>query len=118
MTRLPIAAFLAIAACGVQPDTVESTAWQSALVRGGTAEVKLRCGSETLRTRLRQGQIIARKDNGESTILSPVTDSRAGSGPAYSDGRLTLYKVPDAQSWTLARGNSPPSDCKASAPGA
>jgi hypothetical protein len=107
MTRVPfIALLLATAACGSETPPVESTAASAQLFRGAGGEVRLRCGSESLRARLRQGQVLAQVGSGESAVLVPVDDPRAKSGPAFSDGRLTLYKLPEAQAWTLARGSA------------
>ena len=112
MTRvLLIAMVLATAACGSENRPVQSAAATPALFRGAGSEVRLRCGSQSLRARLRQGQILAETGTGESKVLAPVADPRAGSGPAYSDGRLTLYKLPGSNSWALAGDGSGPAEC-------
>lgn len=52
--------------------------------------------------------------NGDRAVLARVTGPRAvPQAPAYGDGRLTLYKVEGAESWTLIRtGQSgPPVHC-------
>ncbi len=102
-----IALFLALAACGAGEQPVHSAASAPQLFRGGQAEVRLRCGSESLRARLRQGQLAVQVGSGESAVLVPVDDARAQSGQAYGDGRLTLYKVRDADGWRLARSAAP-----------
>lgn len=112
-----LALSFALAACGAGEEPVQSTSSASAqLFRGAGSEVRLRCGSQSLRARLRQGQVLARVGDGESKVLAPVADPRAGSGPAYSDGRLTLYKLPDTDSWALATGTSGPAECSREAP--
>jgi len=102
---------LALAACGAAEPPVQSASASAPLFRGAQQEVRLRCGSETLRARLRQGQILAQVGSGESTVLVPVDDPRASSGPAYGDGKLTLYKAPGAQSWMLATSPTGASPC-------
>jgi hypothetical protein len=103
---------LALAACGAaEPPVQSASASTPTLFRGAQREVRLRCGSETLRARLRQGQILAQIGSGASTVLVPVDDPRASSGPAYGDGRLTLYKAPGAQSWMLATNQAGASPC-------
>ena len=106
-----LALCLATAACGAETPHVQSAAAAPQLFRGGGSEVRLRCGSESLRARLRQGQILAQVGSGENKILVPVDDPRAKSGPAYSDGKLTLYKVPEAQTWTLAQHDASTAEC-------
>lgn len=108
-----IAASLALAACGgEQPVSGPSSA--TPLFRGGQSEVRLRCGSDSLRARLRQGQIAVQVAAGESSVLVPVEDPRAASGQAFGDGRLTLYKMRDSESWRLARSAAPApgAECK------
>ena len=60
--------------------------------------------------------LLAQVGNGESAVLVPVEDPRAGAGPAYSDGRLTLYKVPEKDGWMLAGAASPPAECRRETP--
>ena len=114
----PLALVLLLAACGGETPPVQSAAAATSqpLFRGTGGEVRLRCGSETLRARLRQGQIIAQTGSGESAVLKPIEDSRAESGPAYSDGKLTLYKIPETSSWALASGTAPAAPCMATPP--
>jgi hypothetical protein len=102
---------LATAACGAETPPVQSTSSSTSLFRGGAGEVRLRCGSETIRAKLRAGRLVAQIDGSESRILVPVNDPRAMSGPAYSDGKLTLYKVPDATGWTFANGDAATAQC-------
>ena len=113
MTRVTfIALLLATAACRSEATPVQTAGETPILFRGGGGgEVRLRCGSETLRARLRQGQVLAQVGNDAPAVLAPVEDPRAGSGPAYSDGQLTLYKVPEAQNWALARGPADAAPC-------
>jgi len=108
MSRVLFAAALLIpiTACGAKTLSAESTATSPQLFRGAGNEVRLRCGSQALRARLRQGQVLAEVGNRESAVLAPVNDPRAAFGPAYSDGKLTLYKMPDTDSWALASGAS------------
>jgi hypothetical protein len=114
MLRIPIIAVsFAITACGGE-QPVHSPSSAAPLFRGGQGEVRLRCGSESLRARLRQGQIAVQVGAGERTVLVPVADPRAESGQAYGDGRLTLYKIRDTESWRLARSAAPApgAECK------
>lgn len=118
MFRVTIPALvLAAAACGAETPPIQAASDSPPLFRGAGSEVRLRCGSESLRARLRQGQIVAQTDAGETAVLAPVDDPRAQSGPAYSDGKLTLYKVPRADNWALARSGSAGSACTREAPG-
>lgn len=109
---MSIALAFALAACGNEQPLQSASTASAQLFRGGGSEVRLRCGSESLRARLRQGQILAQVGSGENKILVPVDDPRAKSGPAYSDGKLTLYKVPDAQTWTLAQHDASTAECR------
>ena len=112
MIRFPLLALcMATTACGAPTPAVQNAA-STSLSRGGGSEVRLRCGSETLRARLSGGRLLTEADSGESKVLVPVDDPRAKSGPAYSDGKLTLYKVPDAQAWTLAKGDAETAECR------
>ena len=67
----------------------------------------MRCGSESLRARLRQGELAVQVGAGETAVLVPVDDPRARPGQAYGDGKLTLYKVGEAERWRLARSAAP-----------
>ncbi len=107
-----IALSLALAACGASQPPVQSAADAPILFRGAHGEVRFRCGSERLRAKLRQGQILAQVGEGDSRVLVPVDDPRARPGQAYSDGKLTLYKLPDSQSWALADGASAAAECR------
>ncbi len=112
MTRMFIVALvLAFGACRADAEPIQS-APASTLFRGAGSEVRLRCGSETLRAKLRQGRIVAQVGNGKNAVLTPVDDKRAKSGPAYSDGKLTLYKAPEAETWTLAKGDTAAMECR------
>ena len=102
MRLFPLLLLVPFAACGTETPPAQSAPASPQLFRGAHTEVRLRCGSESLRARLRQGRILAQVGAGEEAILVPVDDPRAKSGPAYSDGKLTLYKVPEADGWTLA----------------
>lgn len=103
---------LPLAACGASEAPVRSASTSPQLFRGAGQEVRLRCGSERLRARLRQGQVLAQVGDGEQRVLVPVDDPRTRPGQAYSDGRLTLYKVPDSQTWALAGQASGPAECR------
>ena len=103
---------LLLAACGATQPPVQSATAAPLAFRGGQGELRLRCGSESLRARLRQGEVVAQIGDGESRVLVPVDDPRARPGQAYSDGKLTLYKVPDTQSWALAGQASGGSECR------
>lgn len=111
MKALAVIMIVGLAACGAAAPPVHSASATTPLFRGAQQEIRLRCGSETLRARLRQGQILAQIGSGESTVLVPVDDPRASSGPAYGDGKLTLYKAPGAQSWMLATNQAGASPC-------
>jgi hypothetical protein len=113
---MAIALPFTIVACGAGTPPVQTAASSITLFRGAGGEVRLRCGSESLRARLRHGQILAQVGNGESAVLVPVDDARAGAGPAYSDGKLTLYKVPQKDGWMLASAESPPAECRRETP--
>lgn len=113
MLRLFVPAlFVALSACGADTPPPATAASGAQLFRGAGHEVRLRCGSERLRARLRQGQVLAQLGDGEATVLVPVDGPRAGSGQAYSDGRLTLYKLPDSPAWALADGASGAAQCR------
>ena len=102
---------VAAAACAAATSPVQSASSSTSLFRGGAGEVRLRCGSETIRAKLRAGRLVAQIGASESQVLVPVDDPRAESGPAYSDGKLTLYKVPDANAWALAKGDTAAAQC-------
>ena len=109
LRRLAFPILLVTTACGAQSPPIASASSATAaapvpLARGGSGEARLRCGSQSLRARLREGQLLVQVDQGETRILAPVSDPRAGAGPAYGDGKLTLYRLPEAESWRLARG--------------
>lgn len=95
-----------LALAGFVPPSVAATAEQ--LLRSSGPEIHFRCGSETLRAKLRGGRLVVQTANGDRAILSPVTEPRAvPQAPAYGDGRLTLYKIRDPQVWALARTDRP-----------
>lgn len=95
-----------IAGAGLVPASAASAAEQ--LLRSTGPEVQFRCGSETLRAKLRGGRLVVQTADGARAILSPVTEPRAvPRSPAYGDGRLTLYKIRDPQVWALARTDRP-----------
>src|SRR5688572_5923249 len=96
MRLFPLLLLVPVAACGAKTPPVQSAPASPQLFRGAQTEVRLRCGSESLRARLRQGHLHAQVGAGAEAVLVPVDDPRAKSGPAYSDGKLTLYKVPEA----------------------
>jgi membrane-bound inhibitor of C-type lysozyme len=96
---------LALAACGADQAPVQSASAQPQVFRGGQAEVRFRCGSESLRARVRQGTVQVQVGSSESATLVPVTDPRAEAGHAYGDGKLTLYKVGNSETWMLAKSN-------------
>lgn len=96
---------LALAAATVAASTAAvRAAAPDPLLRSTGPEVRLRCGSELLRAKLRGGRLVVQTASGERAILVPVTAPRsAPQGRAYGDGRLTLYKLKDVQAWALAR---------------
>ena len=78
------------------------------LFRSTGPEVRLRCGSELLRARLRAGRLEVQIANGDRLVLTPIVGPGAvRQGPAYGDGRLTLYKIRDPQIWALSRSDRP-----------
>ena len=84
------------------------------VLRSAGPEIRFRCGSEVLRAKLRGGRMMVQTANGEQAVLVRVSGPRAvPKAPAYGDGRLTLYKVEGAGSWTLIRAGSagPPVSC-------
>lgn len=106
-----IGVLLPLAACGATQRPVQTASAAPQLFRGGGQEIRLRCGSERLRARLRQGQVLAQVGESEQRVLVPVDDPRAQPGQAYSDGKLTLYKVPDSEAWALAGQSSGDARC-------
>jgi hypothetical protein len=106
-----IGLLLPLAACGASQPPVQSVSASPKLFRGAGQEVRLRCGSERLRARLRQGEVLAQVGEGEQRVLVPVDDPRGQAGQAYSDGKLTLYKVPDSEAWALAGASSGAAQC-------
>ena len=104
---------LFLLACGPGEQPVQSASAKPQLLRGGLSEVRFRCGSESLRARMRQGPVQVQVGSEQSAVLTPVHDPRAEAGQAYGDGKLTLYKVPKPDTWMLARsGSLPPTECK------
>lgn len=119
MLRIPAAAIaIALAACGSSQEPVQSASAPSQLFRGGQGEVRLRCGSDTLRAKLREGRLVVQLGAGESAVLVPVDDPRAKAGQAYGDGKLTLYRMGGPEGWMLARSDGPAAAaCKPAAAG-
>lgn len=107
MRNLILTVLLGLAACaGFVPANAAAATDQ--LLRSAGPEIRFRCGSETLRAKLRGGRLVVQTATGERAILSPVVEPRAAPrGPAYGDGRLTLYKIKDPQVWALARTDRP-----------
>lgn len=92
------------AATAATPTARVRAAGPDPLFRSTGPEVRLRCGSEVLRAKLRGGRLVVQTASGERAILVPVAAPRAvPQGQAYGDGRLTLYKLKDLQVWALAR---------------
>ena len=78
------------------------------LFRSAGPEVRFRCGSDLLRAKLRGGRLMVQTANGDRAVLTRVTEPRAEpQSPAYGDGRLTLYKLKNPQTWALARAGQP-----------
>ena len=95
------------AAC-VPHEPAQSAASPDQLLRSAGPEVRFRCGSDLLRAKLRGGRLVVQTSNGEKAVLTRVTEPRAvPQSPAYGDGRLTLYKVKDPETWALARAGQP-----------
>lgn len=93
---------------------VQSAAAPDRLFRSTSPEVRFRCGSDLLRAKLRGGRLVVQTASGEKAVLSPVSEPRAvPRTPAYGDGRLTLYKLKDPETWALARSGQPgePAQC-------
>jgi hypothetical protein len=109
LRALPALPLLALAGCATAAaETATAPSPSTAqLFRGGQAETRLRCGSESLRARLRQGQLLVQVGSGENAVLVPRDDPRARPGEAYGDGRLTLYRAPGGEGWMLARTSAP-----------
>lgn len=104
---------LALVACGGAEQPVHSASTAPQLFRGGQAEARFRCGSESLRARLREGKLLVQVGSGETAALVPVDDPRSQAGKAYGDGKLTLYKVGNSETWMLARaGTAGDAECK------
>lgn len=104
---LPALPLLALAGCAAAEPVAVSSTPSAQLFRGGQSEARLRCGSESLRARLRQGQLQVQVGSGEHAVLVPRDDPRARPGEAYGDGRLTLYRAPGSDGWVLARSAEP-----------
>lgn len=101
-------------ATGLSAKPGETAVASNPLFRSTGPEVRFRCGSDLMRAKLRGGRLVVRTAQGEKAILSPVTEPRAiPLTPAYSDGRLTLYKVKNPETWALARADRPgdPAQC-------
>ena len=95
------------AAC-VLPEPARSAASPDQVLRSAGPEIRFRCGSQLLRAKLRGGRLMVRTANGEQAVLTRVTEPRAvPQSPAYGDGRLTLYKVKNRETWALARTGQP-----------
>ena len=95
------------AACA--PSTPAQSAGAPAqLFRSTGPEVRFRCGSDLLRAKLRGGRLMVQTANGDRAVLTRVTEPRAEpQSPAYGDGRLTLYKLKNPQTWAMARAGQP-----------
>ncbi len=106
--RTLILSVLIGAAASVSQAPAYAAAATDPLFRSTGPEIRFRCGSETLRAKLRGGRLVVQSANGERAILLPVTEPRAvPQTPSYGDGRLTLYKIKDSQVWALARTDRP-----------
>lgn len=104
---------LGAAGC-VSSQSARSASSPDQLLRSAGPEVRFRCGSEVLRAKLRGGRMMVQTANGQRAVLARVTGPRVvPKGPVYGDGRLTLYKVDGAESWTLMRAGKagPPVHC-------
>ena len=86
----------------------QSAASPDQLLRSAGPEVRFRCGSDVLRAKLRGGRLMVQTANGDKAVLARVTEPRAvPHSPAYGDGRLTLYKLKNPETWALARTGQP-----------
>lgn len=107
MRLTTLSCLLFLAACGgeaIYSPASASSREETGLFRGVPgAEVKLRCGSEELKARLRAGKLVVVVGNSEPAQLVPVTEPRAAPGSrAYGNGKLTFYRVaPEA--WELRK---------------
>lgn len=97
---------IALAACAADHRPPPSAAPQLAR-SSGAGEVRLRCGSDRLRAKIRQGQVEVLVGNGNIATLTPLDGSASASNPTYGDGRLTLYKVREPDGWALAQADKP-----------
>lgn len=107
LRALPALPLLALAGCAAAEPVAAPATSSDQLFRGGQNEARLRCGSESLRARLRQGQLLVQVGSGESAVLVPRDDPRAKPGEAFGDGRLTLYRAPGGEGWMLAKSSAP-----------
>ncbi len=97
-----------IGVCCVALEPAQSAASPDPLLRSAGPEVRLRCGSDVLRAKLRGGRLLVQNANGDKAVLTRIAEPRAlAQRPVYGDGRLTLYKVKDRQIWALARTGQP-----------
>lgn len=113
MLRLvTLLAIFALPACAGPPEPVSSPSmqWQSPQ---GVTGTRLRCGSESLRTRIRDGNIVVERVGRPTTVLRPLAENGAA-GSAYGDGSLTLYRLPDRDGWALkTTGGAKDAHCRA-----
>ena len=109
-----------VSACG--GETIYSPAAAASrpdigLFRGANGEeVKLRCGSDELKARIRAGKLVVAVGNDAPVQLERVSELRVTAGPAYGNGRLTFYRVaPEA--WELKKSDTnSTSRCERSTP--
>lgn len=107
MRTLILLALSGAAAC-TSWTPAQSAGAPAQLFRSTGPEVRFRCGSDLLRAKLRGGRLMVQTASGEKAVLTPVTEPRAvPRTPAYGDGRLTLYKAKNPETWALARTDRP-----------
>lgn len=121
MRLTPLTCLLFVTGCGGETTySAASTSPQKeiGLFRGSPGEeIKLRCGTEELKARIRAGKLVVVVGEGEPSQLEPVQEPRAvpGSG-AYGNTRLTFYRVAP-EKWELRRSeNSSVTTCERPTP--
>lgn len=107
MRLTPLSCLFFVTACG--GDAIYSPAsatprQEIGLFRGAPGEeVKLRCGSEELKARIRAGKLVVVVGKGEPSQLEPVNEPRAAAGSAaYGNTKLTFYRVAP-ETWELRK---------------
>lgn len=109
MRTIGLTAMLFASACTAQTPP-------SAPLSSPDGEVRLRCGSDALRARIRsEGLEVERKD-GSKTIVPPRAADSVDDGAAYGDGEFTFYKVRGTGGWQVEARDGTRMACRSEAP--